>query len=295
MPVKLNGSTSGYVQLQAAAVAANNTLTLPNSGTTLISDATLPATAPTNGQIPIGNGTTYVPATITAGSGISVTNGAGSISIASTVTTLSYDRQTFNASGTWNKPASGTYVQVQIWGSGGGGRAGLGGGGGGGYSCTTFLLSDILTSTVSVTINGGGAVNNAGGSITFGSYLTHAGGGGGSSYTVACAGYALTGASGRLSASSGITLIEGSSEFSNTLSLPVNINNGQYYFYLNQNTFAPASGGPSGQAGGVSVFGGNGGTGVTSSSAGVAPGGGGGGNGTTAGAGAIGRMIVTVF
>jgi hypothetical protein len=103
------------------------------------------------------------------------------------------------------------------------------------------------------------------------------------------------GASGRLSASSGITLIEGSSEFSNTLSLPVTINNGQYYFYLNQNTFAPASGGPSGQAGGVSVFGGNGGTGLTSSSAGVAPGGGGGGNGTTAGAGAIGRMIVTVF
>ena len=79
----MNGSTSGYTQIQAAATAANNTLTLPNSGTNLLSDATLPTTTPTNGQIPIGNGTTYVPATITAGTGISVTNGAGSITIAS--------------------------------------------------------------------------------------------------------------------------------------------------------------------------------------------------------------------
>jgi hypothetical protein len=57
---------------------------LPSSGTNLLSDATLPTTTPTNGQIPIGNGTTYVPATITAGTGITVTNGAGSISIANT-------------------------------------------------------------------------------------------------------------------------------------------------------------------------------------------------------------------
>ena len=42
------------------------------------------AAAPTNGQIPIGNGTNFTPATLTAGSGISVTNGAGSITIAAT-------------------------------------------------------------------------------------------------------------------------------------------------------------------------------------------------------------------
>ena len=39
---------------------------------------------PTNGQLLIGNGTGYSLATITAGSGISVTNGAGSITIAAT-------------------------------------------------------------------------------------------------------------------------------------------------------------------------------------------------------------------
>ena len=40
--------------------------------------------APANGQIPIGNGTNFTPATISAGSGITVTNGAGTITIAAT-------------------------------------------------------------------------------------------------------------------------------------------------------------------------------------------------------------------
>lgn len=39
---------------------------------------------PSNGQIPIGNGTTYTAATISAGTNISVTNGAGTITIAAT-------------------------------------------------------------------------------------------------------------------------------------------------------------------------------------------------------------------
>ena len=82
MPVKMNGATSGYTQLQAAATAANNTLTLPSGNGMLVGQST--TTAPTNGQIPIGNGTDYTPATITAGTGITVTNGAGSISIANT-------------------------------------------------------------------------------------------------------------------------------------------------------------------------------------------------------------------
>ncbi len=43
-------------------------------------------TTPNNGQILIGNGTNYTLANITAGSGISITNGSGTISIASTAT-----------------------------------------------------------------------------------------------------------------------------------------------------------------------------------------------------------------
>jgi hypothetical protein len=41
------------------------------------------AAAPANGAIPIGNGTNFTPAVLTAGTGISVTNGAGTITLAS--------------------------------------------------------------------------------------------------------------------------------------------------------------------------------------------------------------------
>jgi hypothetical protein len=70
------GSTSStYVNL-----ASNVTGTLPiaNGGTNT-------AGVPTNGQLLIGNGTGYTLATLTAGSGITVTDGSGSITIASAV------------------------------------------------------------------------------------------------------------------------------------------------------------------------------------------------------------------
>ena len=61
-------------------------------------------TTPSNGQIPIGNGTKYTASTITSGSGISVTNGSGSITVANTQNTgpafsayLSTDQSIANA------------------------------------------------------------------------------------------------------------------------------------------------------------------------------------------------------
>jgi len=54
------------------------TLNVSNGGTGL-------ATAPTNGQLLIGNGTGYTLGTITAGTGITVTNAAGSITIAASI------------------------------------------------------------------------------------------------------------------------------------------------------------------------------------------------------------------
>lgn len=45
-------------------------------------------TTPSNGQIPIGNGTSYTAATLTSGAGISITNASGSVTIAGTGTTL---------------------------------------------------------------------------------------------------------------------------------------------------------------------------------------------------------------
>ena len=103
-------------------------------------------------------------------------------------------KQRFLASGTWNKPSSGTYALVECWGAGGSGaaRAGNspgGGGAGGAYHAKVFLLS-ALGSSETVTIGSGGAAvtssaggnaGNVGGNTTFGSHLTAYGGGGGGS------------------------------------------------------------------------------------------------------------------
>ena len=122
MPIALNGSTSGKVTVQAAATAANNTLTLPSGNGMLVGQST--TTAPTNGQIPIGNGTDYTPATITAGTGITVTNGAGSISIANTtapvtsVNTFTGAVQSVIVSGTAVASTSGTsidFTSIPSW------------------------------------------------------------------------------------------------------------------------------------------------------------------------------------
>lgn len=104
------------------------------------------------------------------------------------------DLQLFTASSTWTKPTGNySFVQVELWGAGGSGGAqsngsiGAGGGGGGGYVKGIFAYASVAT-TVDVTIGSGGlSVNttgavagNAGGTTTFGSYLTVYGGGGGS-------------------------------------------------------------------------------------------------------------------
>lgn len=63
MPVKLNGTTSGYTQIQAAAVAGNNVLTLPTADNATIVATTAVSASTTNSvtnklAINIG-GTTY--------------------------------------------------------------------------------------------------------------------------------------------------------------------------------------------------------------------------------------------
>jgi hypothetical protein len=86
---KLAGVATGNVLLSGGVATApawgkvgltthiSGTLAIGNGGTGLTAAAT-------NGQLLIGNGTGYTLATVTAGTGISVTNGAGSISIAAT-------------------------------------------------------------------------------------------------------------------------------------------------------------------------------------------------------------------
>lgn len=84
------GTTAiNFVQVSATQIySAGTGLTLTNTTFSLTTPVTAAnggtglTSTPTNGQLLIGNGTNYTLSTLTAGSGISITNGAGSISIA---------------------------------------------------------------------------------------------------------------------------------------------------------------------------------------------------------------------
>lgn len=75
-------NTSG-VLTQAMAISNAQIITLANA-LPVGSGGLGITTTPSNGFIPIGNGTNYISAAITPGNGISITNGSGSITISST-------------------------------------------------------------------------------------------------------------------------------------------------------------------------------------------------------------------
>lgn len=71
---QLRGASAAITNISATSLTLTNALARAQGGTGL-------STAPTNGQLLIGNGSGYTLAALTAGSGITVTNGAGSITI----------------------------------------------------------------------------------------------------------------------------------------------------------------------------------------------------------------------
>ena len=97
----LNSFSSGYLKTQGSAGSGSlstvatvpvgdisGVLPIANGGTNL-------ATIPTNGQLLIGNGTGYTVASLTAGSNVTITPGAGTITIASTASGSAFSYATF--------------------------------------------------------------------------------------------------------------------------------------------------------------------------------------------------------
>ena len=86
------GSTAiTFAQISSAQVyQAGNGISLTNTTISLATPVTVAnggtglSTAPTNGQLLIGNGSNYTLSTLTAGSGVSITNSAGSITLSAT-------------------------------------------------------------------------------------------------------------------------------------------------------------------------------------------------------------------
>jgi hypothetical protein len=160
--VDVSGGTTGLTT-SGGPVTSSGTITL--AGTLAVANGGTGQTTYTNGQLLIGNttGNTLTKATLTAGTGISVTNSTGSITIASTVTSLPGSQgQVFTSSGTFTIPTGITAVKVTVvggGGAGGGGSAG-GGGGGGGGSAIKYLTSLTPGNTLTVTVGAAGGTSS---------------------------------------------------------------------------------------------------------------------------------------
>lgn len=200
LPIANGGTGSTSTTYCALGSNVSGTLPVANGGTG--------QTTYTNGQLLIGNttGNTLAKATLTAGTGISITNGAGAITVTSTVAPTG--SQVFTTSGTFTIPANVTSVKVTVIGGGGGGGAangdpgcgGASGGGGGGGGVAIRQVTGLTPgNTVTVTVGGGGTggttgVGGSGSTSSFGAHASATAGGGGGSATPS--GFGTAGSSG---------------------------------------------------------------------------------------------------
>lgn len=293
------------------------------SGTLAVARGGTGASTLTANNVLLGNGTSAVQ-TVAPGTNGNVLTSNGSAWTSAAPTTV-INAQTFNSSGTWTKPsgyAAGSRVYIQAWGAGGSGSrvnatnsSSANGGGGGGYNERWCNLSD-MGATETITIGAGGAATtvagngNTGGNSSVGSLIT-AYGGGGANATINSFG----GGGGQLSAG-GPSQLKGTPQFGAggcdvqgaSAGIPAWITGGSGGANSGAGVASVWGGGGGGggfattavNLGGTSSFGGSGGAGSSASTvagvAGTAPGGGGGaGNNANSGAGAAGRIIITVF
>jgi hypothetical protein len=188
-----NGATARTsLGLGSIATQASSSVTITGGSITGITDLAVADGGTgqgsyTDGELLIGNttGNTLTKATLTAGSGISVTNGSGAITIASTAAGGFSNMDVFTAPGTWTNPGSVTKVKVTVVGGGGGGGGHPVGGAAGG---TAIEVIPFPSGTdVPVTIGTGGPAaagdtfnpGGAGGTSSFGPYCSASGGTGG--------------------------------------------------------------------------------------------------------------------
>lgn len=120
--VNASGGTTG-LSFSGGPITGSGTLTL--AGTLGVANGGIGTTAaPTNGQIPIGNGTNFSLSTITAGSGITITNGGGSITIATsgggsgTVTSVSGGSTGLSFTNPTSTPSLGGTLDIGYGGTG---------------------------------------------------------------------------------------------------------------------------------------------------------------------------------
>jgi hypothetical protein len=182
---------------------AGSTITIELTGLTdhslLVGSGTSTITSlgvATDGQLPIGStGANPVLATLTAGAGITITNGAGSITIGSTaLATFQVNQQVFSTSGTYTPTAGMSYCKIEVLGGGGAGGGtqatnstsyAAGAGGGAGEYANGIFTAAAIGASKAVTIGAGGIgvsanIGGSGGITSLGTLITAHGGLGGS-------------------------------------------------------------------------------------------------------------------
>lgn len=218
------------------------------------------------------------------------------------------NQQSFATSGahTWNKPSSGTWALIEAWGGGGSGgaRSGTGdaGGGGGGAYRWYLIRMAHLPSTLSVTVGAGGVARTG---------ASNQNGADGTASSVAVSGTTIVeapGGAGGANNNAGSNAAGGGGGSATDVFADAGGNGGSVASSVGaagaNSLRSGAGGGATGSAGagagGVSrLGGGNGGAAQVSAAGenGVAPGGGGAGarQGNASGAGAEGRVVITVW
>jgi hypothetical protein len=185
-------TSNGTAWVSQAAATTTNASAL-TTGTTAVNVGGTGQTTYTNGQLLIGNttGNTLAKNTLTAGTGIGITNGAGAITInCNVVGGGGFSGSTgFNSPGNFTAPptTNQVYVVLQAGGGGGGGSNGVvPGGAGGGGGAAMGVVPVTGGSSYPVTVgsggNGGstpGGSGNAGGASSFSNLISANGGGAG--------------------------------------------------------------------------------------------------------------------
>ena len=165
----LTGDTSGAITVAAPAVAGTNTITLPASTGTIVTDT---GSGITSTQL--ADSAVTAPKLNAGGSGTSgqvlESNGDGSMSWATAAAGGGdYAMEVFSSPGTWTKPASVTAVKVTVIGGGGGAKFSSyanGGTGGtssfGAYCSATGGLGGQYTYGIYGGLGSGGTINARG-------------------------------------------------------------------------------------------------------------------------------------
>jgi len=181
------GTGNGFTKFSGA-TTAEKTYTLPDATTTILTtNAAVTVgqggtgqTTYTDGQLLIGNstGNTLTKTTLTAGAGVSITNGSGSISIASP---LAKDTQVFTSGSlaTYTAPSNTQWVKVTVVGVGGNGGAAAAqratGGGGGGVAIKWLAMTAGQTLTYTVANSAGSTSIVSSGTLTITSIVANSG------------------------------------------------------------------------------------------------------------------------